>query len=141
MSNGVNKVTLLGNLGADPDVQHMQDGKVICNLRVATSESWKDKQTGEKVTKTEWHRVSFFGPLAEVCAKWLKKGSKVYIEGSIHTRKWQDKDGQDRYTTGVRGRDMLMLGDASRQEDKAQSSAQDYAQGKQDISFDTEVPF
>ena len=106
----LNKATLIGNLGKDPEVRYTPSGEAVANLTIATSESWKDKQTGEKKEQVEWHRVSFFGKLAEVCGQYLKKGSSVYVEGSIHTRKWTDKDGQDRYTTEIRGEKMVMLG-------------------------------
>ena len=98
---GVNKVILIGNLGKDPEVRHTTDGKPIANITVATSETWKDKNTGERREKTEWHRVVFFGGVANVIDQYLRKGSKVYIEGKLQTRKWQDKSGQDRYTTEV----------------------------------------
>ncbi len=102
MAGSVNKVILVGNLGADPEVRHTQDGRPIVNLRVATSESWRDKGTGERREKTEWHRVVIFNEnLAKVAEQYLKKGSKVYIEGQLQTRKWQDQSGQDRYSTEV----------------------------------------
>ncbi len=102
MSGSVNKVFLIGNLGADPDVHYTKDRRPIVNLRVATSDSWKDKDTGERREKTEWHRVVIFNPhLAEIAEKWLHKGSKVFLEGALQTRKWEDKDGQDRYTTEI----------------------------------------
>ena len=102
MAGSVNKVILIGNLGADPEVRRTQDGKAIANLRVATSETWRDKATGERREKTEWHRVVIFNEnLSKIAEQYLKKGSKVYLEGSLQTRKWQDKDGQDRYTTEV----------------------------------------
>jgi single-strand DNA-binding protein len=102
MAGSVNKVILIGNLGADPEVRRTQDGRPIVNLRVATSESWRDKTSGERREKTEWHRVVIFSEgLAKVAEQYLKKGSKVYLEGSLQTRKWQDKDGQDRYSTEV----------------------------------------
>ncbi len=102
MAGSVNKVTLLGNLGADPEIKRTQDGRPIANLRIATSESWRDKNTGEKREKTEWHRVVVFSEgLCKVIEQYLKKGSKVYIEGSLQTRKWQDQAGQDRYSTEV----------------------------------------
>lgn len=101
MSRGVNKVILIGHLGADPEVKYMPSGNAVANLRLATDESYKDKQTGELVERTEWHRVTLFGKLAEVSGQYLKKGSKVYIEGKLQTRKWQDKDGVDRYSTDV----------------------------------------
>lgn len=106
----LNKVLLIGNLGADPETRYAPSGDAICNLRIATTESWKDKQTGEKKEATEWHRVVFFGKLAEVAGQYLRKGSQVYIEGRITTRKWQDKDGNDRYTTEIRADEMKMLG-------------------------------
>jgi single-strand DNA-binding protein len=102
MAGSVNKVILVGNLGADPEVRRTQDGRPIVNLRVATSESWRDKATGERREKTEWHRVVIFSEgLAKIAEQYLKKGSKVYLEGALQTRKWQDKDGQDRYSTEV----------------------------------------
>ena len=99
--NGLNKVTLIGNLGADPEIKYGSNSNAITNLSIATSESWIDKQTNERVIKTEWHRVCIFGKLAEIAQKSLSKGSKVYIEGKLQTRKWQDKNGHDRYTTEV----------------------------------------
>lgn len=101
MSRGVNKVILIGNLGQDPDLKNAQNGSAICNLNLATDESYKDRQTGQLVPKTEWHRVVLFGKVADVAGQYLKKGSKVYIEGKLQTRKWQGEDGQDRYTTEV----------------------------------------
>ena len=106
----VNKAIIIGNLGKDPEVRYTASGEAICNITVATSESWKDKQTGEKKELTEWHRISFFGKLAEICGQYLKKGSQVYVEGSIRTRKWTDKEGQERYTTEIKGDQMTMLG-------------------------------
>jgi single-strand DNA-binding protein len=102
MAGSVNKVILIGNLGADPEIRRTQDGRPIANLRVATSETWRDKTTGERREKTEWHRVVIFNEgLCKIAEQYLKKGSKVYLEGSLQTRKWQDKDGQDRYSTEV----------------------------------------
>lgn len=101
MARGINKVILIGNLGQDPDVRYSADGRAIANISLATTDSWKDKNTGERQDRTEWHRVVFFGKLAEIVAEYLKKGSQVYIEGRLQTRKWQDKSGQDRYTTEV----------------------------------------
>ena len=102
MAGSVNKVILIGNLGADPEIRRTQDGRPIANLRVATSESWRDKNTGERKEKTEWHRVVIFNEgLCKIAEQYLKKGSKVYLEGSLQTRKWQDKDGQDKYSTEV----------------------------------------
>ncbi|MBI3140567.1 MAG: single-stranded DNA-binding protein [Rhodocyclales bacterium] len=106
----INKVILIGNLGADPETRYAPSGDAICNIRVATTDTWKDKATGEKKEATEWHRVSFYGKLAEIAGQYLKKGSQVYIEGSLRTRKWQDKEGQDRYTTEIRADVMQMLG-------------------------------
>ena len=105
----VNKVILIGHLGADPEIRYLPSGEAVANLRLATTDVWKDKD-GNKQEATEWHRVSFFGRQAEICGQYLKKGSQIYVEGSIRTRKWQDKDGQDRYTTEIRGDRMQMLG-------------------------------
>jgi len=110
MARGVNKVILIGNLGADPETRAMPSGTTVANLRIATSESWRDKQTGEQQERTEWHRVALFGRLAEVAGEYLRKGSQVYIEGSLRTRKWQDKQGNERYSTEIVGNDMQMLG-------------------------------
>ncbi len=108
-SRGVNKVILIGNLGKDPETRYMPSGGAVTNITVATSETWKDKQTGEQQERTEWHRVVFFNRLAEIAGEYLKKGSKVYIEGSLRTRKWQGQDGQDRYTTEIVANEMQML--------------------------------
>lgn len=110
MARGINKVILIGNLGKDPETRYMPSGGAVTNITVATSESWKDKQTGEQQERTEWHRVVFFNRLAEIAGEYLKKGSKVYIEGSLRTRKWQGQDGQDRYTTEIVANEMQMLG-------------------------------
>ncbi|WP_456413187.1 single-stranded DNA-binding protein [Thiolapillus sp.] len=109
MARGINKVILIGNLGKDPETRYMPSGGAVTNITVATSESWKDKQTGEQQERTEWHRVVFFNRLAEIAGEYLKKGSKVYIEGSLRTRKWQGNDGQDRYTTEIVANEMQML--------------------------------
>ena len=106
----VNKVIIVGNLGADPETRYMPSGEAVTNIRVATTDKWKDKQSGEMKEATEWHRISFFGRQAEIAGEYLKKGSQVYVEGSLRTRKWQDKDGQDRYTTEIRADSMQMLG-------------------------------
>lgn len=106
----VNKWIGIGNLGMDPDMRYLPSGEAVCNISIACSESWKDKATGEKKEHTEWVRVSFFGKLAEIAGQYLKKGSQVYVEGSLRTRKWQDKEGQDRYTTEIRADEMKMLG-------------------------------
>jgi single-strand DNA-binding protein len=110
MARGVNKVIIVGNLGADPDTKYMPSGAAVTNLSVATNESWKDKQTGEQKDRTEWHRVAMFGRLAEIAAEYLRKGSQVYIEGKLRTRKWQDQQGNDRYTTEIIADEMQMLG-------------------------------
>ena len=110
MARGVNKVILVGNLGKDPEIKYTASGAAIANLTIATSESWNDKQSGEKVEKTEWHRVVAFQRLAEIMGEYLRKGSQVYIEGKLQTRKWQDQNGQDRWTTEVVANDMQMLG-------------------------------
>ena len=109
MARGVNKVILVGNLGGDPEVRYMPSGGAVATVTVATSEVWKDKNTGQKQEHTEWHRVVFFNRLGEIAGEYLKKGSKVYVEGSLRTRKWQDKSGQDRYTTEIVGSDLQML--------------------------------
>jgi len=109
MARGVNKVILIGNLGKDPDVRYMPNGQAVANVTIATSEAWKDKNTGEQQERTEWHRVVFFRRLAEIAGEYLKKGSKVYVEGRLQTRKWQNKDGQDQYTTEIVANEMQML--------------------------------
>lgn len=111
--SSVNKAIILGRLGKDPEMRYMPNGDAVANVTIATSESWKDKQSGEKRETTEWHRVVFFRKLAEIAGQYLKKGSQVYIEGKITTRKWQDKDGQERYTTEIVANDMTMLGGRS----------------------------
>ena len=116
MSRGVNKVILVGNLGQKPDMKYTQSNTAVANLSLATSESWKDKDSGDLKTKTEWHRVVYFGKLAEIAEQYLDKGSKVYVEGKLQTRKWQDQAGNDRYTTEVLGQELTMLdsrGDSS----------------------------
>jgi single-strand DNA-binding protein len=106
----LNKVQLIGHLGRDPETKYLPNGDAVTNVSIATSESWKDKTTGEKQERTEWHRITFWGRLAEIAGEYLKKGSQVYVEGKLQTRKWQDKDGQDRYTTEIRADEMKMLG-------------------------------
>ena len=110
MARGINKVILVGNLGADPETRYMPSGGAVTNLSLATSETWKDKQTGEQKERTEWHKVAMFSRLAEIAAEYLRKGSQVYIEGKLRTRKWQDRDGNDRYTTEIIADQMQMLG-------------------------------
>ncbi len=109
MAKGINKVILVGNLGNDPETRYMPSGGAVTNIAVATSETWKDKQTGQPQERTEWHRVVFFNRLAEIASEYLKKGAKVYIEGSLRTRKWQDQSGQDKYTTEIVAKEMQML--------------------------------
>ncbi|MEE4192336.1 MAG: single-stranded DNA-binding protein [Halieaceae bacterium] len=109
MARGINKVILIGNLGNDPETRYTQSGAAVTNISLATSETWKDKQTGQPQERTEWHRVVFFNRLAEIAGEYLRKGSKVYVEGSLRTRKWQDQSGQDRYTTEIVGNEMQML--------------------------------
>jgi len=125
MSRGINKVILVGNLGKDPEVRHSTSGGTVTSVSIATSESWKDKNTGEKQEKTEWHRVVFFGKLAEIAGEYLKKGSQVYLEGRLQTRKWQDKEGKDRYTTEIVADEMQMLGSREGRSNRAP----DYDQG------------
>ena len=109
MSRGVNKVIIVGNIGGDPEVRYMPSGNAVTNVTIATSETWKDKQTGQNQERTEWHRVVFFNRLGEIAGEYLRKGAKVYIEGSLRTRKWQGQDGQDRYTTEIVASEMQML--------------------------------
>ncbi|MDZ7644850.1 MAG: single-stranded DNA-binding protein [Woeseiaceae bacterium] len=113
MARGINKVIVVGNLGQDPETRYMPSGAAVTNMTVATNETWKDKQTGEQKERTEWHRVAMFGRLAEIAAEYLRKGSQVYIEGKLRTRKWQDKQGNDRYTTEIIADEMQMLGGRS----------------------------
>ena len=154
MARGVNKVILIGNLGADPEVRYMPNGNAVANISVATSEAWKDKQTGEQQERTEWHRVAFFNRLAEIVGEYCRKGSKVYVEGSLRTRKWQDQNGQDRYTTEVIATEMQMLdskgagiapaplsapsSSASRAQNEAPASS---AAPEMAEEFDDEIPF
>lgn len=109
MARGINKVILIGNLGNDPDVRYTSGGSPVANISLATSETWRDKETGDQQERTEWHRIVFFGRLAEIVDEYLRKGSKVYVEGRLQTRKWQDKDGNDRYTTEIIANEMQML--------------------------------
>lgn len=123
MSRGINKAIILGNLGGDPEVRYLPNGDAVANITVATSESWTDKQSGEKKEQTEWHKVTFYGRLAEVVGEYLRKGSKVYVEGKLQTRKWTDQQGVERYTTEIKASDMQML-DAQPQGGKQQSQQQ-----------------
>lgn len=142
-SRGVNKAILVGHLGRDPEIRYAASGAAIANVSLATSESWKDKQSGENQERTEWHRVVFFGRLAEIVGEYLKKGSQVYVEGRIQTRKWQDKDGNDRYTTEIVASDMQMLGGRAT---GAEGAAAESAPGRAasavpPADFDDDIPF
>ncbi|MBK9131460.1 MAG: single-stranded DNA-binding protein [Gammaproteobacteria bacterium] len=153
MARGVNKVILIGNLGKDPEVRYMPSGGAVANVTLATSESWKDKQSGEKQERTEWHTVVFYNRLAEIAGEYLKKGSKVYVEGSLRTRKWQDKNsGADRYTTEIIASEMQMLdgrgggggggegyGGGAGQSQSAPPARERVAAGADD--FDDDIPF
>ncbi len=164
MARGINKVILVGNLGKDPDTRYMPSGKAVTSFSIATSESWTDKQSGDKQERTEWHNIVLFDKLGEIAAEYLRKGSQVYIEGALRTRKWQDKEGKDRYTTEIVGRDMQMLGGrggaggggeraAGGGESRAQRPANNYAGGGEDRGqsapvaeegggdFDDDIPF
>ncbi len=152
MARGVNKVILIGNMGKDPDIRYMPSGAAAANCSLATSESWRDKNTGEMQEKTEWHNIVFFGRLAEIVGEYCKKGSKVYVEGRLQTRKWQDKNGNDRYTTEIVANEMQMLdsrgsGDysAGNQQSysggQAQSAPQQPAPAMANDDFDDDIPF
>lgn len=168
-SRGINKVILIGNLGQDPEIRYMPNGGAVANITVATSESWRDKQTGEQKERTEWHRVVIFGKLAEIAGEYLRKGSQVYLEGQLQTRKWQDQSGQDRYTTEVVvniGGVMQMLGGRqgggdsqpsqggwgqpqqpqqssrpAQQQQQQQSQSAPMQQNEPPMDFDDDIPF
>lgn len=151
MARGVNKVILIGNLGADPEVRYSPSGSAVTNIRMATTDQWRDRQSGERQERTEWHRVVFFSRLAEIAGEYLRKGSKVYIEGRLQTRKWQGQDGQDRYTTEIVANEMQMLdgrGEAAGSEysrdadgngDRQPSQPERQAEPQED--FDDDIPF
>lgn len=159
MSRGINKVILIGNLGQDPEVRYLPQGGAVANLTVATSESWTDKATNEKKEQTEWHRVVIYQRLAEIAGEYLRKGSKVYLEGKLKTRKWTDKDGVERYTTEIVANELQMLdgkqdgqqqarqqaapvpAQQPRQQAPAQASPQQQNQGSQFIDYDDDIPF
>ena len=145
MSRGVNKVILVGNLGQKPEMRYTATQTAVANISIATTESWKDKESGENRDKTEWHRVVFFGNLAEIAEKYLDKGSSVYIEGKIQTRKWQDKEGKDRWTTEVLGNQLTMLGSRNTSESPAQSNDSSSTPFPEDDSgpglTDDDIPF
>ena len=148
MARGINKVILVGNLGADPEVRYMPSGGAVTNIRVATTDSWRDKESGEQQERTEWHSVALFGRLGEIAGEYLRKGRQVYIEGRIRTRKWQDRDGNDRYTTEIIANEMQMLGGrgdtggASARPAQAAAPAAAAAAGTTDSGdFDDDIPF
>ena len=144
MARGINKVIIVGNLGADPDSRAMPSGNAVTNISVATSESWNDRDTGEQQEKTEWHRVVFFNRLAEIAAQYLKKGSQVYVEGKLQTRKWEDKEGNERWTTEIVANQMQMLGDRMSGDisnDNASSSQSSSDNDNPEIEFDDDIPF
>lgn len=134
MGKGINKVIIVGNLGNEPETKQLPSGGTVTNISVATSESWKDKNTGEKQERTEWHRIVFFNRLAEIAGEYLSKGSKVYVEGALRTRKWQDNQGQDRYTTEIVGSEMQML-DAKGASQGSPAPAQKEGFSEDDIPF------
>ncbi len=147
MARGVNKVILIGNLGKDPDTKYMPSGDCVCNFSLATTESWNDKTSGDKVEKTEWHNIVMFRRLAEVAGEYLRKGSQVYIEGKLQTRKWQDRDGNDRYTTEIRADQMQMLGGrggstgASAPASAAPQLSPAQSRSKASGDFEDDIPF
>tara|TARA_B110000495_G_C23043036_1_gene627330 strand:+ start:8826 stop:9299 length:474 start_codon:yes stop_codon:yes gene_type:complete len=157
MARGINKVIIVGNVGGDPETRYMPSGSAVTNLTIATNESWKDKATGEQKERTEWHRVAMFNRLAEIAAEYLRKGSQVYIEGKLRTRKWQDKSGQDRYTTEIIADEMQMLGGrggssggnfGSGQQGDASSGGNQQGQSGSNVppqpgpdDFDDDIPF
>lgn len=143
MARGVNKVIIVGTLGADPEVKQLANGNAVANISVATNESWKDKNTGEKIEKTEWHRIVVFGRLAEICGQYLRKGSQVYFEGKLQTRKWQDQNGQDRYSTEIVANEMQMLGgrsDSDRDATEAAPSKKPEVKQKGGDSWENDIP-
>lgn len=146
MARGVNKVILVGNCGKDPETRYMPSGGAVTNVSIATSESWKDKQSGETKERTEWHNVVFFNRLGEIAGEYLKKGSQIYVEGALRTRKWQDKNGQDRYTTEIVASEMQMLGSRSGGGDSYAPAQEQYASQSQSApmveeGFDDDIPF
>ncbi len=143
MARGVNKVILVGTLGQDPDTRYTPSNAAVANLSIATNETWQDKQTGEQKEKTEWHRVVMFNRLAEIATEYLRKGSQVYIEGKIQTRKWEDKEGNDRWTTEIVANDMQMLGErisSSPNSDSLRAQKQSGSEFATD-DFDDDIPF
>ena len=150
MARGINKVIIVGNLGADPDTRYMPSGAAVTNISVATTEAWRDKESGDQTERTEWHKVAFFNRLAEIAGEYLHKGSQVYVEGRLRTRKWQDKDGNDRYTTEIVADQMQMLGGrgGGMQSGAGGGAAQQRSSGPQsqaapraEPEFDDDIPF
>ena len=151
MARGVNKVILIGNLGNDPDIRYTASGAAVANISLATAETWRDKETGDQQERTEWHRIVFFGRLAEIVGEYLKKGSQIYVEGRLQTRKWQDKEGNDRYTTEIVANEMQMLGSrgvsgGQPNHDKPppaseKDSGQTSSKVRTDEDFDDDIPF
>ncbi len=155
MARGINKAIIVGTLGKDPETRYMPSGGAVTSIAVATNENWTDKQTGQKQERTEWHNITFFGRLAEIAGEYLKKGSQVYIEGSLRTEKWQDKQGNDRYTTKIIANEMQMLGgrpgggsndysSSSQQQQQQQQQSQPQSANQPapvDDSFDDDIPF
>ncbi len=150
MARGVNKAIIVGHLGRDPEVRYSASGAAVANVSIATTESWKEKQTGENNERTEWHRVVFFGRLAEIAGEYLKKGSQVYVEGRLQTRKWQDQSGQDRYTTEIVANDMQMLGsrggagavpDSFGESSESAAVGEPSGSGVPTTDFDDDIPF
>lgn len=139
----LNKVLLIGNLGKDPETRYMPDGSAVCNFSIATTDTWKDKDSGQKQEKTEWHNIVVYRKLAEICSQYLKKGSQVYLEGRLQTRKWQDKtSGQDRYTTEIVCDEMKMLGGKQQAESEAPArSKPSKQQGFASDDFESDIPF
>jgi len=144
MARGINKAILIGHLGQNPEVKYTPSGQAVCNISVATTESWNDKNSGEKIERTEWHRVVLFRRLAEIAGEYLRKGSQVYVEGRLQTRKWQDQGGNERYTTEIVANDMQMLGSKGSttmmQESPKPDSGKDTASAPSD-EFDDDIPF
>jgi single-strand DNA-binding protein len=146
MARGVNKVILIGNCGKDPETRYMPSGGAVTKISIATSDSWKDKQSGEQKDRTEWHKVVFFGRLGEIAGEYLRKGSQVYVEGSLRTNKWQDKSGNDRYTTEIVASEMQMLGgrqsgDSYAPAQQSTSSRPEPAAAMVEDGFDDDIPF
>ncbi|MBT7437110.1 MAG: single-stranded DNA-binding protein [Cellvibrionales bacterium] len=150
MARGINKVILVGTLGADPDTRYTPSNAAVTNLSLATNESWKDKQSGEQKEKTEWHRIVMFNRLAEIASEYLRKGSQIYIEGKIQTRKWEDKEGKDRWTTEIVANEMQMLGGRSSGGNSGGASGSEFASSGSSASapssdasddFDDDIPF